>query len=701
MLDLPVREAAALLKTGDTAFILKAPAKRMGELSRISPSAPFYAGLLVRQADADGAETLSANLSATLSAALFKAALNSPNGLVRNEAARELILPLLEKKIPPEEVLVFLQDKKPYEISAWGAALFSLGLYEEIRKFYETNAPATPWDRAFLSLAILRVQEPETDYAAVFFEGVPGEACRWALEEGQKLDPPPLTGAETAAALGRMAAARSSFAEALRFFRITLEIEKDEQLFLRYPDLAGDLGRAFQFAGQGSEGLKLFTRWEAELAKNSDGDRDLHFKLLYYMGRMARQLGLHNQGNDFFDRALAFAPDALQTDACIWYILNSTVINRPETAAAQVKAYLPRWNDDAYFADILDRLIRYLVSKRQWKTLEEIFALIRPGNDGVNIAKCAWILGRAVEEGFITTAGGPAGGKTETADSFFKIAFEEGSASFYYRALAASRLGDSVTLAPDDPAVSGLSDDTEFFTGFFEYGGAAFVPAYFEEWGEKVPVTAMRLAAENFAAEGRWSESMRLAASYMGRPGYELNRRDLELNYPRPFRDLIEGNAEKAELSPAILYGLIRTESAFAPGISSRAGAVGLSQLMDATAREMAGRISRQGGPDYLAGDSLDLTDPGVNIHIGAYYLGYLMDRMGNPLAALLAYNGGMGRVRRWRAAEGALPEDLFLETIEYAETREYGRRVLAAAAAYGYLYYDMSMETVIADIFK
>ena len=97
----------------------------------------------------------------------------------------------------------------------------------------------------------------------------------------------------------------------------------------------------------------------------------------------------------------------------------------------------------------------------------------------------------------------------------------------------------------------------------------------------------------------------------------------------------------------------------------------------------------------------IPLEEPGVNIRLGAVYLRYLMDRTESPLVALLAYNGGIGRVRRWRTAEARLPVDLFLETIEYPETREYGRKVLAAAAAYGYLYYAMTMEEVIADIYR
>jgi len=84
----------------------------------------------------------------------------------------------------------------------------------------------------------------------------------------------------------------------------------------------------------------------------------------------------------------------------------------------------------------------------------------------------------------------------------------------------------------------------------------------------------------------------------------------------------------------------------------------------------------------------IDLLDPAANIHMGAVYLSYLETRMGDPLLAILAYNGGMNRVRRWRnSIPVKFPPDLFLETVEYAETMEYGRAVLGAAAMYKALY--------------
>jgi soluble lytic murein transglycosylase len=187
----------------------------------------------------------------------------------------------------------------------------------------------------------------------------------------------------------------------------------------------------------------------------------------------------------------------------------------------------------------------------------------------------------------------------------------------------------------------------------------------------------------------------------MAREDYELARQDLEISFPRPFQDLAGTYARESEVPEELLYGLIRTESAFDPAIYSRAGAIGLTQLMPATALDMAGRLSRRGGPQYSQGGKIELQDPETNIHLGAFYLRYLMNNLEHPMFALLSYNGGMGRVRRWRAAERSFPADLFLETIEINETREYGRKVLGAAAVYGYLYYGIPMEEVIADIYR
>jgi soluble lytic murein transglycosylase len=117
---------------------------------------------------------------------------------------------------------------------------------------------------------------------------------------------------------------------------------------------------------------------------------------------------------------------------------------------------------------------------------------------------------------------------------------------------------------------------------------------------------------------------------------------------------------------------------------------------MPDTAEEIAARIRRQTG-ESAAGE-LDLADPDTNLRLGAFYLRHLLDRLENPLLSLLAYNGGINRLRRWQRTTD-LPPDLFAETVEFRETRLYGRRVSGAAAVYGYLYYGLTIESVLADI--
>ena len=82
------------------------------------------------------------------------------------------------------------------------------------------------------------------------------------------------------------------------------------------------------------------------------------------------------------------------------------------------------------------------------------------------------------------------------------------------------------------------------------------------------------------------------------------------------------------------------------------------------------------------------------------YILNNLTERLNNSIImALFAYNGGPTRVRRWQRAASDLPIDLFLETIPFLETRDYGRKVLSAAAFYGYLYYNKTVHQVVQEI--
>jgi soluble lytic murein transglycosylase len=509
-----------------------------------------------------------------------------------------------------------------------------------------------------------------------------------------------LSGPQDSALEGRLATARSSFHQGLALFGPALKEEPG--LFSQYPALIDDLGRCFQFGSSGTEGLELFLEWERQASSPA-----LRYRFLYYAGRIARARGLYGRGAEIFEQALTLAPDENQKDACIWYILDTRLRDEGgETSGPELldllKAWMPHWNDPPYFSDILDRVAQRLASSGQWGRFPEFLALLEQGGDPLSIAKYAYISGRALAAGLIP-GDLPEQEKQNQIRRFFRAAYDGGTRALYYRLMSAYFLGEPF-LPPEEKDRSGEQRfphqaELDFLRGFFEEELPAAAEGYIKTLAGKLSVEESRVLAEAMEKVGDYAGQIRLISSCLVRGDYEFRRRDLELLSPRPFRELIEAQAKEAGIAPELFYGLVRTESAFQPEISSRAGAMGLTQLMPATDADMANRIKRRGGPDYT--ENLDLEDPEINTAIGAYYLNYLQGLLDHPLLTILAYNGGFSRIRRWRRDQPALPGDLFLETVEYPETREYGRRVISAAALYGYLYYDLNPPPFLADICK
>ncbi|MDR2142790.1 MAG: lytic transglycosylase domain-containing protein [Treponema sp.] len=659
-------------------------------------------------------------------AELYEKALDSPSFRIRREAARKLgdLFPLLpEPEDQAKRILKWLEKikknekKKPEQarevsessfVYLKASALYVTGGYEELAKLYAGKTLSPPET----SLVILsRRESPRFEEARDFIYAPRDPSAGAAREQDESADRLlrefarrnfTVPEADFRVITGRSALTANNYDEALSWFLAALELDK--ALFFRYPGLLSDLGRAYQgVPSKRAEGLALFGEWETALGQDPAGlagknlspveQKNLRYILLFYSGRITRQQGKEQEASDFFARALDIAPDERQEDACIWYLLSSTMNSRPENAAALVKRYAPRWHRSAGFSDILDRLCCYLVGLRKWTDLAEILPLI----EGAPAAQYAYILGRAAAEGYVSIRG-------KTPEDFFTTAYEEGNGSFYYRALAASYLGKSVVplrSGENTPLQDADTTMLDFYRGFFDYGAVEFLPGYIRNDREDLSVPVLRALAGLLADQGHYLDSINLTRAYMNRENYLMERADLELYYPRAFSSLIEANARETGIEVPVFFGLVRTESAFMPAIVSRAGAVGLAQLMPATAREVNAMVKRRNGRDFSENGGIDLGNPETNVYLGAVYLSSLTDSLESPMLALLAYNGGPSRIRRLRRAAPSLPVDLFLETVSTTETREYGKRVMAAAAAYGYLYYGMSMEEVVADIFK
>ena len=160
--------------------------------------------------------------------------------------------------------------------------------------------------------------------------------------------------------------------------------------------------------------------------------------------------------------------------------------------------------------------------------------------------------------------------------------------------------------------------------------------------------------------------------------GVPLDER--RLFYPLSHLPVLREEAGRAGVSPALLCGLIRQESLFQDRIVSRAGAVGLMQVMPATGRLLRRQEGGRGRPN--------LALPDENVRLGSLFFGSLMRTFdGDVAAALAAYNAGPGRVARWKRERAALPPDEWVETIPFSETRDYVKRVLFYSGAYAVLY--------------
>lgn len=179
------------------------------------------------------------------------------------------------------------------------------------------------------------------------------------------------------------------------------------------------------------------------------------------------------------------------------------------------------------------------------------------------------------------------------------------------------------------------------------------------------------LAAAELARRENWNDRAILTA--------EKTREvhDFDLRYLAPYRDLASTYAQDNGLDEAWVYGLMRQESRFVEYARSGAGAQGLMQIMPATAKW----ISRQLGLKKNA--HVGVAKPETNIRFGTFYLKHIFDSLDqSPVLATAGYNAGPGRARKWQA-DTALEGAVYVESIPFAETREYVKKVLTNAMFY------------------
>lgn len=142
------------------------------------------------------------------------------------------------------------------------------------------------------------------------------------------------------------------------------------------------------------------------------------------------------------------------------------------------------------------------------------------------------------------------------------------------------------------------------------------------------------------------------------------------IRYPRKYADIIYAESQAQNVDYELIQAVVWTESKYRPEAVSSAGAVGLMQLMPATAQWCADVL----GIEYQENN---LTEPSYNIRLGVFYLNYLLQRF-DEKDALAAYNAGQGNVLKWKNEN--------LTEYPFKETRDYVERVTNSKDIYKFL---------------
>ena len=192
---------------------------------------------------------------------------------------------------------------------------------------------------------------------------------------------------------------------------------------------------------------------------------------------------------------------------------------------------------------------------------------------------------------------------------------------------------------------------------------------------------ALKVIRDRYESLGFLERALRLSMRIFvnGQEPEELPR-----IYPDYYWDQIVAASAEAKIDPFLVLSVIRQESTFNESAVSRAGALGLMQIMPHTGQTLADTL---GIPRF---ERRSLFDPAVSIRLGSYFLGDQVRQFTEGPAAemgfelgLAAYNAGPHNARKWLDRFPIADVDAFVERIPYKETRLYVKLVLKNYAIY------------------
>jgi soluble lytic murein transglycosylase len=155
----------------------------------------------------------------------------------------------------------------------------------------------------------------------------------------------------------------------------------------------------------------------------------------------------------------------------------------------------------------------------------------------------------------------------------------------------------------------------------------------------------------------------------------------LRLLYPLEYEEYVEVYAAENNLSPSLVYAVIKCESGFDNEAVSNVGATGLMQIMPDTFDWIKTKT------DYTE-DYAEATDPETSIKFGCFLYSYLLQKYGRVQEALAAYHAGTGNVAKWLKDYRYSDDGKTLHTIPFPTTSKYVKKVMLTENIYQKLYF-------------
>lgn len=418
-----------------------------------------------------------------------------------------------------------------------------------------------------------------------------------------------------------------------------------------------------------------------------------NYEIISYMASLyiARLYEKANKGKEaikYYNIAVKKASTPYDKDDSNWYKLSYELKNDFSSFMRNLKSSLPEWEDHYWYEDLVSKAIMKIMTEKKYGQLLQLYEVVSKSCLVEQKAKLQYLMARS---GVIAP---------QYLKNNYEAAYRDEHNLFYYSILSAYQLNAPIKNALYKKRVKreanplyNPKDAMKILKAYLDYGLYSYI---YKETLRIYPTITVSEAFE-FSKELRlqslFPDSINLMQFVANSEGCILNEEHLRAIYPRPFYKEVSKWAKEYEIPEYIMYSLIRSESFFRPLVTSHAGAIGLAQLMPSTAKDIAKSLKV---PDY------DVTDPDTNVRFGTYYLSRMLRRFdGRLMPSMCSYNAGPIAVSRWLKHNSTNEEDLFVETIPYDETRNYGKKLLYTACIYGMLYYNKNPNEVIKEVYK